>query len=229
MRRVLVGTGAAAVSDSIRLSRHAAALGVAGLLLLPPFYFKPVTDAGLVAYVREVVHSLAEFSVPIYLYNFPALAGVPYTVRVVEQLLAEFGNRIAGLKDSSRDTLYAAQIGSLSKSLDLFGVSESNIPAVRSGALAGVVLGIGNIHARDCAEAYAHGNETALGRAKAIARIFDELPEVAAIKHLLSEIYGTPSLREVKPPLIKLTDEQNQTLQSRFKAVLQDNPSTNFG
>jgi hypothetical protein len=45
--RLMVGTGAAAVSDAVALTRHAADLGFAGALVLPPFYYKGVPDDGL--------------------------------------------------------------------------------------------------------------------------------------------------------------------------------------
>ncbi len=51
----MVGTGAASVSDAIALTRHAADLGFAGALVVPPFYYKPVPDDGLVAYVDALV------------------------------------------------------------------------------------------------------------------------------------------------------------------------------
>src|SRR5262245_20121753 len=74
MNRSSLGAGAASVTDALSLSRHAAELGFAGLLLLPPFYYKPVPDAGIVAHVGRIVESTARTSTPIYLYNFPALS-----------------------------------------------------------------------------------------------------------------------------------------------------------
>src|SRR5215217_7048302 len=51
MDRLMVGTGAAALDDAIALTRHAAELGFAGALVLPPFYYKGVPDDGLAAYI----------------------------------------------------------------------------------------------------------------------------------------------------------------------------------
>src|SRR5207244_13458389 len=66
--RLMVGTGAASMADAVTLTRHAAELGFAGALVLPPFYYKGVSDDGLVAYVEAIVTATAAKPIPIYLY-----------------------------------------------------------------------------------------------------------------------------------------------------------------
>ena len=87
MQRLMVGTGAAAVSDAVALTRHAAELGFAGALLLPPFYYKGVPDDGLVAYIDAIVEATADKPIPIYLYHFPAQSGLPWHVALIRRLL----------------------------------------------------------------------------------------------------------------------------------------------
>ena len=99
MDRLMVGTGAAALADAIALTRHAADLGFAGALLLPPFYYKGVPDDGLMAYVEAVLRATLANPIPLYLYHFPAQSGLPWHVGLVKRLLAAFGDRIVGLKD----------------------------------------------------------------------------------------------------------------------------------
>ena len=109
--RLMVGTGAAAVSDAVALTRHAAELGFAGALVLPPFYYKGVPDDGLVAYIDTLVQATADKPIPIYLYHFPAMSGLPWHVTLIKRLLESFPSRIVGLKDSSGDMAYA-RVGS---------------------------------------------------------------------------------------------------------------------
>src|SRR5687768_5851676 len=99
--RLMVGTGAAATADAVALTRHAAELGFAGALVLPPFYYKGVPDDGLVAYVDTIVQASAAKPIPIYLYHFPQQSGLHWHVGLVKRLLDKFGSRIVGLKDSS--------------------------------------------------------------------------------------------------------------------------------
>ena len=118
--RLMVGAGAAAVADAVALTRHAAELGFAGALLLPPFYYKGVPDDGLVAYVETIVRATAEKPIPIYLYHFPQQSGLPWHVKLVRRLLGQFGDRIVGLKDSSGDMGYAREVAAIAKSFAVF-------------------------------------------------------------------------------------------------------------
>ena len=79
LSRMMVGTGAAATEDAAELTLEAAALGFAGALVLPPFYYKPVSEAGILRYFERIVEATARQPIGLYLYNFPALAGVAYT------------------------------------------------------------------------------------------------------------------------------------------------------
>ena len=80
LERLMVGTGAAALDDAIALTRHAAELGFAGALVLPPFYYKGVPDDGLDDYIDAIMAATAEKPIPIYLYHFPAQSGLPWHV-----------------------------------------------------------------------------------------------------------------------------------------------------
>ena len=115
--RLMVGTGAAAIADAVALTRHAAELGFAGALVLPPFYYKGVPDDGLVAYVETIVQATAQKPIPIYLYHFPQQSGLHWHVALVRRLLDKFGQRIVGLKDSSGDMAYAREAAAISQEL----------------------------------------------------------------------------------------------------------------
>src|SRR5262247_4352730 len=91
LQRLMVGTGAASVADAVALTRHAADLGFAGALVLPPFYYKGVPDAGLVAYVDTIVQATSAKPIPLYLYHFPAQSGLHWHVALIGQLLAAYG------------------------------------------------------------------------------------------------------------------------------------------
>ena len=97
--RLMAGTGAASVGDAVALTRHAAELGLAAALLLPPFYYKSVDDDGIAGYFRQIVEATAARPVALYLYNFPALSGVEYTPLLVRRLRGDFPGRIHGLKE----------------------------------------------------------------------------------------------------------------------------------
>jgi 4-hydroxy-tetrahydrodipicolinate synthase len=217
--RVMVGVGAAAVGDAVRLSRHAASLDFAGLLLLPPFYYKGVPDGGIVAYIDAIATATADSAAPLYLYNFPALSGVAYTVPLVERLVQRFGARIAGLKDSSGDVDYARAVAAISPALDVFPSSEALLIEARTGVFAGCISATANLTAPESALAFHGGDTHALSRAIAIRGIFDGQPLVPGVKLLLGDIHGHPGLARVMPPLCALDDAQAQIIRMRRAAI----------
>jgi len=201
MGRLMVGTGAAAVSDAVTLTKHAAELGFAGALLLPPFYYKGVPDDGLAAYVGAIVNATAAKPIPIYLYHFPALSGLPWHIKLIGRLLEAFGPRIAGLKDSSGDMPYAREAAKISKTFNVFPSTEACLLEARSGVFAGCISATANCNADLCARAWNSGDQTALDQAVAIRKLFDGKALVPGVKTLLAHIHDDPALARVKPPM----------------------------
>ncbi len=199
--RLMVGTGAAAVADAVALTRHAAALGFAGALVLPPFYYKGVPDDGLLAYIEEIVKGTADKPIPLYLYHFPAMSGLPWHVALIRRLLDAFPSRIVGLKDSSGDMAYARSAAAISKDFAVFPSTEACLLEARQGQFAGCISATANCNADLCARAWRDGDPDALDAAVAIRKLFDGKPLVSGVKALLAHIHGDPALARVKPPL----------------------------
>lgn len=199
--RLMVGTGAASVADAVALTRHAAALGFAGALLLPPFYYKSVPDDGLVAYVETIVAATAAEPIPIYLYHFPAQSGLPWHIKLIERLLGRFGGRIVGLKDSSGDTSYARAAAAVAPGFRVFPSTEAVLMEVRAGVFAGCISATTNLNADLCARAWRNGDAHALEVAVAIRKLFDGKQLVPGVKALLAHIRRDPAWARVKPPL----------------------------
>ena len=199
--RLMVGTGAAATSDAIALTRHAAELGFAGALVLPPFYYKGVPDDGLVAYIDAIVQATASKPVPLYLYHFPAQSGLPWHIDLLRRLLKDYSGKIVGLKDSSGDMAYARAAAALDPNFAVFPSTEAALLEARSGVFAGCISATANLNADLCARAWHSGDTAALDAADTIRKLFDGRPLVSGIKSLLSHIHGDAALARVKPPL----------------------------
>jgi 4-hydroxy-tetrahydrodipicolinate synthase len=201
LERLMVGTGAAAVADAVALTRHAAELGFAGALLLPPFYYKGVPDDGLFNYIEAVVKATAAKPIPLYLYHFPAMSGLPWHVALLRRLLEAFPSRVAGLKDSSGDMAYARSAAAISREFAVFPSTEAALLEARRGDFAGCISATANCNADLCARAWHNGDEAGLAAAVAIRKLFDGKPLVSGVKALLAHIHGDPALARVKPPL----------------------------
>jgi 4-hydroxy-tetrahydrodipicolinate synthase len=209
--RLMVGTGAAAVADAAALTAYAGELGFAGTLLLPPFYYKGVSDDGVAAYVERVA-AAAPTTMPLYLYHFPALSGVPFHPALVARLRESLGPRLAGLKDSSGDMDYARSVAAALPGFDVFPSNEAVLGEARSGAFAGCISATANVNAAFCAAAWRDGDVGALEKAVAIRTRISRETLVPAVKSVLAKVLGDESYARVLPPLAALEPAQVERL-----------------
>jgi 4-hydroxy-tetrahydrodipicolinate synthase len=216
LQRLMVGTGAAAVSDAIALTRHAAALGFAGALVLPPFYYKNVPDDGLAAYIDALVQAA---DIPIYLYHFPAMSGLSWHVALIRRLRNSYGARIAGLKDSSGDMAFARAAAAISPDFAVFPSTEAALIEARGGAFAGCISATANCNADLCARAWRSGDAGALDQAVAIRKLFDGKALVSGVKALLAHIHSDAQLSRVKPPLASFPAADRATVIAGYDKV----------
>jgi 4-hydroxy-tetrahydrodipicolinate synthase len=216
----MVGTGAASVDDAIALTRHARDLGFAGALILPPFYYKNVAEDGVFAYLSAIIAALGGRPFPIYLYNFPALSGVPYSIALTRRLIKAFPHHITGLKDSSGDLPYARGIAALDPALAVFPSNEACLEEARSGVFAGCISATANVNAALCAAAFHEGDSRALAKANAIRGSFNGVPLVAAVKLIMAQIHRKAELEAVKPPLTVLAADQRARMIAAYQQAL---------
>jgi 4-hydroxy-tetrahydrodipicolinate synthase len=219
LNRMMVGTGAAATADAVALTRHAAELGFAGALVLPPFYYKGVTDDGLFAYIEALTAATAPRPIPIYLYHFPAQSGLPWHVALIRRLLAAFGERIVGLKDSSGDMDFARAAAGIASSFSVFPSTEAALAQARAGTFAGCISATANLNADLCARAFHAGDAAALGEAVAIRKLFDGKPLVAGVKALLAQIHDDGQWARVAPPLTAFSASDRASVVAGYHAV----------
>ena len=216
--RLMVGTGATALADAQALTAYAGELGFAGALLLPPFYYKGVSDDGVAAYV-EACAAAAPATLPLYLYHFPALSGVPFHPALVARLRRVLGQRLAGLKDSSGDMAYARGLAVDIGALDVFPSTEAALIEARNGIFAGCISASANVNAALCSDAYLNANHEALRKAVAIRNRLTEEPLIAAVKATLSAILGYESLSRLLPPLTALEPQRAARLITELKLI----------
>jgi 4-hydroxy-tetrahydrodipicolinate synthase len=217
--RLMVGTGAAAVSDAVALTRHAAELGFAGALVLPPFYYKGVPDDGLAAYIDILVQATAATPIPLYLYHYPAMSGLPWHVALIERLLKAHPARIVGLKDSSGDMNYARAAAAVKPGFAVFPSTEAALLEARRGDFAGCISATANLNADLCQRAWAKGDAGALDGAVTIRKLFEGKPLVPGVKALLAHIHGDPGLGRTKPPLAAFSAADRAAVTAGYDGV----------
>jgi 4-hydroxy-tetrahydrodipicolinate synthase len=220
--RLTVGTGATSVTDAVRLTRMAATLGFAGALVLPPFYYRGVTANGIMAYMSAIIAGSAERPIPIYLYHYPSLTGVPWSLDLIQELLRRFPDRIVGIKDASGDVEFARAAATLSEDLHVYPTNEALLMEARNGRFAGIMSSTVGLNADLCVEAWDQGNEVALAKAVKIRKLLDGMNVVAGVKAMLAQMHHMPELAWVRPPLVSLSSEEGMQLHKAAMAIRSD-------
>ena len=220
--RLLPGTGVAALTDTVELTRHALSLGVSTVVMLPPFYYKDVAEDGLFAAYAAVVERVADPRLKVVLYHIPQVSAVPIAFPLIERLRAAFPGVFTGIKDS------AGQLANMEALVERFpgfsvlaGADPLMLPLLRKGG-AGCITATSNLMARDLAFVYRHFADT--GRAAEVEAVQTRIVaernrtagpvQIAAIKALTAARTGNDGWRRMRPPLVPLSAEQAAALRA---------------
>jgi 4-hydroxy-tetrahydrodipicolinate synthase len=218
--RMMPGTGCCALTDSVRLTRHAVKLGCGGVLMLPPFYYKGVSDDGLFRSFAEIVERVGEAALRVYLYHIPPVSNVPITLTLIERLLKAYPGVIAGAKDSSGDwNNTKAMLDRFAPAgFDVFPGAETFLLAGMRNGGAGCISATANVNPAAIArlhdtwrDADADAQQTRLDE---IRGTFAKYPMIPALKAAVAHWSGMPEWATVRPPLVPLTREQASALVS---------------
>jgi 4-hydroxy-tetrahydrodipicolinate synthase len=210
--RLMVGTGTPDIATTVDLTRFAIEKGFAAALVLPPYYYKPVSDDGLFAWFESLVQQTGDTPVPIYLYNFPQLTGITFSAELARRLSEAFPQRILGMKDSSGDLDYAASIARID-GFDVFPSSETALANAARDGYAGCISATVNINAPTSAELWKNpDNAGALESVSGSRSHIASFPLVPAVKRLIATRLNQSGFASVLPPLCPLSAEQRTAL-----------------
>jgi 4-hydroxy-tetrahydrodipicolinate synthase len=216
--RLLPGTGCCSLSDSVRLTAHAVALGCAGVLMLPPFYYKDVGDEGLYRGFAEVIERVGDSRLRLYLYHIPPVAQVGISPALIERLLKQYPATIAGIKDSSGDwnntRVLLEQFAPAG--FDVFAGSEVFLLDTLRGGGAGCITATGNVNPAAIDRLYRAWQRPDADRLQAEVSVtralFQKYPMIAALKAAIAAYADDPGWATVRPPLVELDAGQAQSL-----------------
>jgi 4-hydroxy-tetrahydrodipicolinate synthase len=238
--RMMPGTGCCSITETVELTAHAVRHGCAGVLMLPPFYYKAVSEEGLYRYFSEVVQRVGDTRLKIYLYHIPPVAIVGITPKLVERLLKAYPNAIAGMKDSSGDwnntktfldafaeTARPAPTARAARTFDVFVGSESFLLAnMRNGGV-GTISATANVNPAAIHKLYREWNtadyaDQQQSKLNVVREVFSspKFPSmIAALKQAIAIYTNDPEWTRVRPPLVELTTQQAEALAAELKAI----------
>jgi 4-hydroxy-tetrahydrodipicolinate synthase len=222
--KMMPGTGTTAITDTVLLTKQAAELGCRGALLLPPFYYKNPGDDGLFAYFSEVINRVGG-SIKFYLYNFPQQSAIPLSVELIGRLLKAFPGVVKGVKDSSgKFDSGSAYVTNFAKDgFEVYAGDDTLLRPLLQLGSAGCITAAANVNSPIAAQVYANWNndigaqahETLSATRRAIVAATAGIP---ALKALMARHTGDAAWNHMRPPHLKLTNEQQVKLFAAFDA-----------
>jgi 4-hydroxy-tetrahydrodipicolinate synthase len=217
--RLMAGTGCAALTDTVELTRHAMASGCRHALMLPPFYYKGVSDEGLFRSYAEIIERVGSDALRIYVYHIPQVSQVPLGLALIERLLKAYPGIIAGVKDSSGDWSHTqAMLERFQpQGFDVFAGSETFLLATLRAGGAGCITATGNVNPAAIVDLYrnwqsadADARQQVLDNIRAV---FARFPMIPALKSAIGIYSHDGDWGTVRPPLVALNAEQRAALE----------------
>lgn len=210
------GTGCCAIPDTVALTRKAMEIGAAAVLMLPPFYYKPVGDEGLFAAYAEAIERVGDRRLRILLYHIPQNTGVPITFGLIEKLLKAYPETVVGIKDSAGDFANMESMCRAFPGFRVFSGSDAYLLDLLRAGGAGSITACNNVTAALSADIHTHWRSAAadalqerLGR---IRTLISSYPLIPALKAAMAAKSGKPGWRRLRPPLEELNASETRSL-----------------
>ena len=212
--KLIPGTGLCSVSDTVLYSKAIAKLKVKAVLVLPAFYYKNVSNEGVVEFYKRVIDEVGDSDLKYILYNIPQISGVPIGFEVIEQLIKLFPDNVVGMKDSSGDLDNMLKITKYFNGFSLFSGSDSLALKVRKYGGAGAITATSNISGKllsyiinNYKEEMNEENFQSLQKLQVQIRetLFTHEP-ISALKAFLSVKNNEEEWNRINPPLNVIPD-----------------------
>jgi len=226
--KLVVGTGCCALPDTVRLSQKALEIGAAGVLVLPPFYYKGVSDDGLYAAYAETIERVGDPALKLYIYHFPKMTALEIGLELIGRLIAAYPDTVVGLKNSSGDWDNIAAMIAAFPAFDVFAGSEEFLLPLALGG-PGCMSATVNLLAPQSAEVYAkwqdEGAEALQEHLTALRRTISQFAPIPAMKAMLARQSGQAAWAKVRPPLVALEAAQTERLAAELAAQGLERPA----
>lgn len=217
--KLLPGTGAGNLGDTVLLTRAAVEAGARNVLVVPPYYYKGVSDEGLFAFYSEVIERVGDSRLRLYLYHIPQNTGVPISRGLIARLLQRYPQVTAGIKDSSGDWNNMSGLAGEFPGFGVFAGTEQYLLKILQAGGVGCISASVNLTAPLAASVFRAWSE---GRTEAAERMQHVLTDcrkalqaysfMAGQKAILAERLQDPDWSRVLPPLAPLEASQQSTL-----------------
>lgn len=222
-QRMMPGTGGCALPDVVSLTQACLRVGVKDVLVLPPFYYKGVSDDGLYAFFSELIERVGDGSLRVYLYHIPPVSQIGFSMDLIEKLLNKYGPVIAGAKDSGGQWANTATMIERfsARGFSVFAGSENFLMRTMRAGGAGCISATANVNPAAISALCAHWTESNADaqqqRLDLVRSLFSALPMIPAMKTAVAQTTAKEDWKVVRPPLISLSAAQEVQLFNSMK------------
>jgi 4-hydroxy-tetrahydrodipicolinate synthase len=214
--QLMPGTGTSAIPDTVALTAHAVKLGCSGVLVLPPFYYKGVSDDGIFKAMAEVIERVGDTRLRVYLYHIPPVAQVGFSLPLIERLIRAYPTTVVGIKDSSGDWNNLQALLSNFPGFGTFTGSERFLLETLKQGGAGSINAVANLIAPLQRRLYDNWKSERAAELQELVNqmrpIFKDVPAIPALKQIMAHVRQDPAWLTLRPPFINLTEVQAQTV-----------------
>ena len=222
---MMPGTGATSIDATVSMTRHAVNHKCAGVLMLPPFYYKEVTDDGLFAYYSEVIQKVGDAALQIYIYNIPPVTKITLSLSLLERLVKEYPKTVVGMKDSSGDWAYTESVIKLLAPAGFRVYAGSEVFLMRTLRAGGVgcISATANVNPKAIADVATNWHAADADQKQAdldqVRAIFSQYQMIAGMKTAVAHFSKNPEWLRVRPPLMQLNPDQQAKLLSELQKI----------
>ncbi|MBL6769857.1 MAG: dihydrodipicolinate synthase family protein [Rhizobiales bacterium] len=221
--KLIPGTGLCNFPDTVKISRHAIELGCKGVMTLPAFYFKDVTDEGLFQYYEKLIDEINHPNLKIYLYHIPQVSGVGLSIPLVKKLRSAYPEIIVGIKDSSGVWENTEQLLSIEGLIVYPGAELPVIDAIKLGG-PGCISATANFNPTNIAKVIELSHDGKWDQAeevhkdvKEVRYLFQDYSAIPAQKAMLAIKYKDERWKNIRPPLVQISDQRSSELAEKLR------------
>lgn len=223
MERAIVGTGSTSFRDAAGLAEVALDAGANGLLMLPPFYYKTPSEDGLFRFFAMFAEALGARSPRIFLYHFPQMSAVPFTLGLTRRLREAFPGVFVGIKDSSGDFENTKAFIEAFPGFEAFSGSEvlaaANLDAGGWGCISATTNVTAPVVAARIRETDADVRRQLDGQIDALRNAISSVNNVSGTKAVLSAYRGRRDWARTLPPIAELGETDGKKLAAELDSI----------
>jgi len=212
MAQMMVGTGAASLGDTRRLTRLAFECGFTAALVMPPFFFRDASHDGILAFFDALFARMDPPPKSVLLYNFPRMSGITFDLPLVDRLLEAFPELIAGMKDSSNVARLQSAVIERHPAMAVFPGSESDLLAAKRRGVAGCISGSVALWPQLARGVFTRGDANEAEELRARRSALEGFAFIPAVRYLMAGLRGDPAWERPLPPVLPLGPQERLAL-----------------